>query len=117
MIVARNKVDDLELTSLWDKYILLYYLPTLMMVVTSWFFYLLPSTSYPARTALLVTVFLLLINIYNGVVNDTPNSDGMTALEEWALTCVVCVFGTLLTYAIILGRDQMIIQVLSQSKS
>lgn len=100
-----------ELTNLYDKYIFLYYVPTIMMVTTSWFFYLLPSTSYPARTALLITVFLLLINIYNSVVNETPNSDGMTALEEWTLACVITVFGTLLTYAIILARDQMIIQV------
>ena len=35
---------------------------------------------------------------------------GMTSLELWALACVVTVFGTLLTYAIILSRDQMIIQ-------
>ena len=35
---------------------------------------------------------------------------GMTSLEMWALGCVGTVFGTLLTYAIILGRDQMIIQ-------
>ena len=35
---------------------------------------------------------------------------GMTSLEMWTLACVVTVFGTLLTYAIILSRDQMIIQ-------
>ena len=33
------------------------------------------SNSLP-RTALLMTAFLLLINIYNSVVNETPNSDG-----------------------------------------
>ena len=34
----------------------------------------------------------------------------MTALEVWSLGCISVVFGTILTYAIILGRDQMIIQ-------
>ena len=34
----------------------------------------------------------------------------MTSLELWTLACVITVFGTLLTYAIILSRDQMIIQ-------
>ena len=57
-----------------------------------------------------MTAFLLLINIYNSVVNETPNSDEMTALEVWSLGCISVVFGTILTYAIILSRDQMIIQ-------
>ena len=38
-----------------------------------------PSVSvsdFLPRTALLMTAFLLLINIYNSVVNETPNSDG-----------------------------------------
>ena len=34
----------------------------------------------------------------------------MTALEVWSLGCISVVFGTILTYAIILSRDQMIIQ-------
>ena len=39
----------IEMTSEYIKYISLYYIPTLMITITSWFFYLLPSTSYPAR--------------------------------------------------------------------
>ena len=67
----------LELYSKWNKYLTLYYVPTILIVLTSWIFFLLPSTSYPARTALLVTAFLLLINIFSSVVNETPNtSDG-----------------------------------------
>ena len=67
-------------------------------------------SNFLSRTALLMTAFLLLINIYNSVVNETPNSDEMTALEVWSLGCISVVFGTILTYAIILSRDQMIIQ-------
>ena len=67
----------LDLYNKWTKYITLYYVPTGLIVITSWIFFLLPSTSYPARTALLVTVFLLLISIFSSVVNETPNtSDG-----------------------------------------
>jgi len=40
---------NIEMTSDWQKFILLYYLPTYMITITSWFFYLLPSTSYPSR--------------------------------------------------------------------
>ena len=70
------------LKSKWEKYIYIWYIPTIMITISSWFFYLLPSTSYPARTALLMTAFLLLINIYNSVVNETPNSDGMFSLSS-----------------------------------
>ena len=35
----------------------------------------------------------------------------MTALELWTFICIVTVFGTILSYAIILFRDQFIIQV------
>ena len=33
-------------------------MPTSMFTLTSWFSFLLPPTSYPARTSLLVTIFL-----------------------------------------------------------
>ena len=33
----------------FHRYIFLYYIPTGLIVVTSWIFFLLPSTSYPAR--------------------------------------------------------------------
>ena len=110
------------------------------------------------RTALLVTVFLLLINIFSGVVNDTPNTnDGrknslmsrancnpffyslfpfktdvrthlskvvivcffpeMTDLEFWTFMCIVSVFLSLLSYGVILIKDQMIIQVGSHNGS
>jgi len=96
----------------WERYIFLYYIPTMLIVITSWTFFLLPSTSYPSRTALLVTVFLLLINIFSGVVNDTPNTDNgtMTDLEMWTFCCIVSVFVSLVSYGIILVKDQMIIQ-------
>ena len=35
----------------------------------------------------------------------------MTALELWTLSCILTVFGSLLSYGFILSRDQMIIQV------
>ena len=66
---------ELVLRGRYEKYLTLYYVPTVLITVASWIFFLLPSTSYPARTALLVTVFLLLINIFSSVVNETPNTN------------------------------------------
>merc|ERR1712012_456332 len=75
------------------------------MGITSWVSFLLPATSYPARTSLLVTVFLCQIGIFNSVIQETPNQDGgMTALEIWCLACIIFVFEALLAYVVILVR-------------
>ena len=61
-----------------DHYFLLVLLPPPLYLVpckVSRMEYLSVSNFLP-RTALLMTAFLLLINIYNSVVNETPNSDG-----------------------------------------
>lgn len=41
----------------------------------------------------------------------------VTHLELFVLACVATVFGTLMTYAIILTRDQLVIQVKAQLES
>ena len=92
-------IRDFRLVRNPSKYTSIYYLPTSMFTLTSWVSFLLPPTCYPARTSLLVTVFLcqvpirgwlsiLLsqcctsywtsyqIGIFNGVIKDTPNQDG-----------------------------------------
>ena len=35
--------------------------------------------------ALLITLFLVLVNIFNNVTNVSPNSEGMTAISSWML--------------------------------
>ena len=57
------------------QYIYNYFVPTTMFTVTSWFSYLLPPTSYPARTSLLVTIFLCQIGIFTSAIKETPSSD------------------------------------------
>ena len=58
-----------------EQYIFNYFVPTTMFTVTSWFSYLLPPTSYPARTSLLVTIFLCQIGIFTSAIKETPSSD------------------------------------------
>ena len=85
-----------------------YYLPTSMFTITSWFSFLLPPTSYPARTSLLVTIFLCQIGIFNAVVQDTPNENGgLTALEVWVLSNIYLVFLTFLAYVVLLARIRL----------
>ena len=46
--------------------------------------------------ALLVTLFLVLVNIFNTVTTNTPKAEGLTAIEAWMLACILFVFGALI---------------------
>jgi hypothetical protein len=55
--------------------------------------------------ALLVTLFLVLVNIFNTVTTNTPKAEGLTAIEAWMLSCILFVFAALGEYACLLfGR-------------
>ena len=43
--------------------------------------------------ALLVMLFLVLVNIFNTVTTNTPKAEGLTAIEAWMLACILFVFG------------------------
>ncbi len=49
----------------------------------------------PGRMTLLVTLFLVLINIYNNVSRLAACSNGITLLGIWMLTCILFIFGAL----------------------
>ena len=52
--------------------------------------------------ALLVTLFLVLVNIFNSVTANAPKAEGLTAVETWVVMCILHVFCVLSEYAIIL---------------
>ena len=47
------------------KYIYVYYLPSGLFVIVSWVSFLIPPEVIPGRMAMLITLFLVLINIFN----------------------------------------------------
>ena len=53
-------------------YIITYYLPSGLFVVVSWISFLIPPDIVPGRMALLITLFLVLINIFNNVTTNSP---------------------------------------------
>ena len=53
---------------------------------------------------LLVTLFLVLINIFNSVSSNSPNVEGFTAISTWILSCILFVFAALVGYAGILFK-------------
>ena len=80
------------------KYIVNYYLPsglfvlgkslsnkfTLIVILlpVSWVSFLIPPEIVPGRMTLLVTIFLVLINIFNNVTSNSPNVEGLTAISS-----------------------------------
>jgi len=48
--------------------------------------------------ALLITLFLVLINIFNNITTNSPKAEGLTAIEIWMLACILFVFGNSLEY-------------------
>ena len=45
---------------------------------------------------LLITVFLVLVNIFNTITTNIPKAEGLTAIESWVIVCVLFVFGALI---------------------
>ena len=64
------------------KYIINYYLPSGLFVLVSWVSFLIPPEIVPGRMTLLVTIFLVLINIFNNVTSNSPNVEGLTAISS-----------------------------------
>ena len=86
------------------------YLPSFMFVVTSWVSFLIKPEVVPGRMALLVTLFLVLINIFNSVRylervfrscpiiyffcrEQAPISSKLNAVDLYLVVCVFFVFG------------------------
>ena len=79
-----------------SHYIITYYFPAGMFVIVSWISFLVPPESVPGRMTILVTVFLVLVNIFNSITSNIPRADGLTAIESFIIVCIVFVFGALI---------------------
>lgn len=99
------------------SYIITYYLPSGLFVVVSWISHLIPPDIVPGRMALLITLFLVLINIFNNITTNSPKAEGLTAIEIWMLACILFVFGSLIEYAVILYRKQKVSKYGAPSQS
>ena len=79
-------------------------------MVVSWVSFLVPPEVVPGRMAMLITLFLVLINIFNTVTTNSPNTEGMNAITAWMLVCIFFVFGALGMYLVdfMVGQPKMI---------
>lgn len=95
---------EMKLERHFMSYIITYYLPSGLFVVVSWISFLIPPDIVPGRMALLITLFLVLVNIFNNVTTNSPKAETLTAIEIWMLACILFVFGSLIVYAVILNQ-------------
>jgi len=84
------------------QYLVQVYLPSGMFVLVSWVSFLIKPEVVPGRMAMLVTLFLVLINIFNSVRERAPISSKLNAIDLYLVVCIFLVFGALMEYAAIL---------------
>lgn len=80
------------------------YLTSMLFVIVSWASFMIKPDVVPGRMGLLVTLFLVLINIFNGVKAGSPQSTNLNAVDLYLLVCIFLVFGALAEYATVLFR-------------
>ena len=73
---------ELTLRRKVSHYIITYYLPSGMFVIVSWISFLVPPEIVPGRMTLLVTVFLVLVNIFNTITTNIPKAEGLTGKKQ-----------------------------------
>merc|ERR1740136_79540 len=84
------------------QFLIQVYLPSFMFVIVSWVSFLIKPEVVPGRMGLLVTLFLVLINIFNSVRENAPISSRLNAIDLYLVVCIFLVFGALMEYAVIL---------------
>ena len=72
---------EFVLTRHWTKYIIYNYFPSCLFVGISWISFVVPIEAIPGRMALLVTLLLVQINIFNSSIYTQPNTEVITALS------------------------------------
>ena len=87
------------------KYIIENMIPCGIFVVVSWVSFLIPPEVIPGRLALLVTLFLVIVNVIVANQSSVPNSEGLTVMMGWTFACLVFIINALAGYAFILFLD------------
>ena len=82
------------------------YLTSILFVVVSWMSFIIKPEIVPGRMALLVMIFLILINTFNSVKQYAPSSRTLNAVDFYLLFCIGNVFMALFEYAVVLFRER-----------
>ena len=101
---------EIELTRMRMQTIIQVYLPSTMFVMVSWVSFLIKPEIVPGRMALLITLFLVLTNIFNGVKATAPVSRRLNAIDLYLVVCIFLVFAALVEYSVILFMQKKLRQ-------
>lgn len=93
-----------------STYIFNYYIPSGLFVIVSWMSYFIPPDSIPARITLIITTFLVLVNIATSAFSKFPISAKINPIQMWILTCLAFVFSTIIQFALILAYQRKVIR-------
>ena len=78
------------------------YLTSAMFVIVSWLSFIIKPEVVPGRVALLVTTFLVLVNVFNSAKSQAPVSKHLNAIDVYLVGCIGHVFLALIEYAVVL---------------
>ena len=93
------------------------YITTILLVIASWISFTVDPNCIPGRMGLLVTVLLVIINLFIGVRNSSPGSNGLNAVDIFLLVCIGEVFAALLEYAVVLRNTSSQIKLIDESET
>ena len=79
------------------------YMPSFMFVVASWISFVVKPDIVPGRMALLVTILLVQLNLFNNAKDKAPvSASNINAGDLYLVFSMFCVFSALLEYAVVL---------------
>ena len=78
------------------------YLTSATFVAVSWLSFIIKPEIVPGRIALLVTILLVLVNIFNGAKLHSPTSKTLNCLDLYLLGCIATVLFALIEYSVVL---------------
>ena len=79
------------------------YLTSTILVIVSWVSFIVDPNVVPGRMGLLVTILLVLINIFISVKHQAPTSSGsLNAVDVFLVVCILEFFAAVLEYALVL---------------
>ena len=76
-----------------------------MFVVISWLSFIIKPEVVPGRISLLLTTFLVLVNLFNSAKSQAPVSKYLNAIDVYLVGCIMHVFFALIEYSIVLFID------------
>ena len=100
---------DLKIKRKSGSFLYEFFLPCLLMVMTSWASFAIMPEAVPGRLGLLITLLLMLVNMSSSISQTIPKSDSICPLVAWILLSIVFVIVALVEYFAILLRVKFLV--------